>query len=95
MWENTYDYQKQVRVAWVKFVSLFIPEIFPSNAIRINEPRYQHLQGDYVVDNVSLALNNKEGPFLASGRALHFDFKHPDAGNLTTIELERRAGIRF
>ena len=93
--ENQYDYQKQTRVAWVKFVALFIPEIFPSNAIKINEPRYPHLEGNYIVDNVSIALNNKEGPFLSSGRALHFDYRHPDASNKTTIELEREAGIRF
>lgn len=92
--ENTFDYQTNIKLAFVKFVSLFIPELQPSNALRIDEKRYSHIVGDYIIDNVEYSLHNKQGNFQASGRAFHFNFKNPATDGKTIIQIEREAGIR-
>ena len=59
----------------LKFKTLFIPEIIPWAVIRVDEPAYDELKGDYRVLNVSYNLTNKSGgDFSVTGVALHREF---------------------
>ncbi len=90
--ENGMDYQHNTSVSWLKFNSLFIPELLPANVIVMNEPSYPHLEGEYRIWSVTYSLNNKDGGFTASGEALHKDFVNPATG-LTTEQTFSRAGL--
>ena len=82
--ENVMNHQYNVKEAWLNVKSLFIPEIKVGNIIRMNEPRYQHLKGDYIVMKLSASLNNKFGPFDMQARCISLD-----AINLVTGQTRR------
>lgn len=73
--EHTFDFTMKTGIPYVSFNSLFKPNLYPGNFMEITEPRYKVLLGgEYLIENVSITLDNETGSFASSGRAVHLDF---------------------
>ena len=58
----------------LSFKTLWIAQLAPLSFLELNEEsRYQNLQGIYHVTSTSISLNNFQGPFYISGKAVHIE----------------------
>ena len=73
--ENSHDAETQVTVPFLSFKTLWIPTITPISLVAFNEPRYEHIKGIYFVQTVSITLNNIEGDFTISAKAINLFYK--------------------
>ena len=91
--ENSRDVQFQTNyVPYLKFHALFNPELRPWNFIEINEPRWPHLQGLYLIRSSSFSLSNKSGgSFSVSGSAIHERFSQRSEFFARQLALARGA----
>lgn len=73
--DTSVDYQSNIRIPFLSFKSLFIPQLIPLSVVRFDEQRYQHLLGDYFIQKSTFNLNNKgDGDFSVSSRALDIHY---------------------
>lgn len=73
--EHSFDFTTNTGIPWVHFTALFRPHLYPGNFMEITEERYKTLLGgEYLIESVSITLDNEIGTFQSSGKAVHLDF---------------------